>query len=206
MGAQDTARTTWTRWRWRMRGAVMWPTFAVCMAIDTLLLYRLPVEGSGVSLGGAFVVAGFCNLGAMAVLGPLLSVGLRRRRPDLPRMVARDYCGAASLLFVTVVLIGAGLAHRPAVQAAQRAFRAQGLALRRYVDAHAAALVHNLGLADTVRLDTNDFRTCVPAERPGTALCLFIDTSTSPPGVHLDPNHEPNVRYFLDRPGDFSTQ
>ncbi len=204
MGAQDVARTTWTRWRWRLRGAVMWPTFAVCVALDTLILHRLPISGSATAVSDAFLIAGFCSLAAVAVLGPLLSVGLRRRRPDLPRLVARDYAGTAALAATTLLLLVAGLAHRPAVLAAERSFRDQGLALRAYVDAHAPAYRANLARADTVRLDTDFYRTCVPSNDPATALCLFIDTSQSPPVVRRDTDTEPNVRYFLQRPGDFS--
>jgi hypothetical protein len=205
MGAQETARTTWTRWRWRLRGAVMWPTFVVCLALDTFLLHRLPVSGSATTVGDAFVVAGFVNLAAVAVVGPLLALGLRRLRPDLPRVVARDYSGAVALLLACAAVLVAGLANRGTVAAAQRAFDAQALALRRYVTAHAPALRPNLPRADTVRLDTELFRTCVPAARPGTALCLFIDTSTSPPGVRRDSNSDPNAPYFLQRPGDYTS-
>jgi len=206
MGAQDTARITWTRWRWRLRGAVMWPTFVVCLAVDTFILHRLPISGSATAVSDAFIEAGFLNLAAVAVLGPLLSVALRRRRRDLPRVVALDYAGTAALLLVTILLLGAGLAHRPTVVAAQRSFRDQALALRSYIDANAPGLRHNLGRADTVQLDTGFYRTCVPASDPNTALCLFIDTSTSPPGVRRDSDSEPNERYFLERPGDFGTQ
>jgi hypothetical protein len=206
MGAHELARTTWTRWRWRLRGAVMWPAFVVCLALDTLILHELPISGTSTSVGDAFIVAGFLNLGAVAVLGPLVALLLRRRRPDLPWVVARDYCGTGALLLVTAVLLGVGLANRGTVQAEQRSFHAQGAALQRYVDAHAPALRHNLARADTVQMAATLYRTCVPAQRPGTALCLYIDTSTSPPTVRRDTNSDPNERYFLGRPGAFSGQ
>lgn len=204
MGAHEVARARWTRWRWRRRGAVMWPTFAACVIIDTYILHRLPISGASTGVADAFIEAGFFNLVAVAVFGPLLSLGLRRWRRDLPRVVARDHAGTAALLLVTVAVFGAGLLNRKTVLAAQRSFRAQGLALRRYVDAHAPGYSHNLGRADTVELDTNFYRTCVPADDPASALCLFIDTSRSPATVRRDPDRDPNSPYFLGRPGDFS--
>ncbi len=182
----------------------MWPAFAVCLIADTVLLYRLPVSGSSSSLGDAFVVSGFINLAAVAVLGPLLSVALRRRRPDLPRVIARDHAGTAALLVGTVAVLVAGLLHRPAVLVAERSFAAQGAALRRYVDADAPAYRPNLSRADSVQLDPSLYRTCVPTGDPARALCLFIDTSRSPPSVRRDPDTDPNSRYFLGRPGDFA--
>jgi hypothetical protein len=206
MGAPELARTTWTRWRWRLRGAVMWPAFAVCVVLDTWLLHRLPITGTATSVGDAFIVAGFLNLAAVAVAGPLLALLLRRLRPDLPRVVARDYAGTAALVVTAAVVLGLGLVQRPAVQAQQRSFRAQALALRGYVDAHAPALRADLPRADTVQLDTDFYRTCVPEPDPAIALCLFIDTSRSPPVVRLDSDRDPNARYFLGRPGDFAFQ
>jgi hypothetical protein len=206
MGAHELAHTTWTRWRWRLRGAVMWPTFVVCLCASTAVLHLLPIEGTSTSLGDAFVEAGFLNLAAVAVLGPLLSVALRRQRRDLPRVVALDSAGTAALLLVTAAVLAAGLLHRPTILAAERSFRAQGLALRSYVDAHAPAYRRNLAHADTVQLDTGFYRTCVPADNPVTALCLFIDTSRSPPMVRRDSDSAPNERYFLGRPGDFAVQ
>ncbi len=182
----------------------MWPAFAVCLIADTVVLYRLPISGSSSSLGDAFVEAGFLNLAVVAVLGPLLSVALRHRRRDLPRVVARDYAGTAARLAVAVGVLVAGLMHRPAVLAAERSFAAQGAALRRYVDADAPAYRPSLAHADTVALDPSLYRTCVPAGDPARALCLFIDTSHSPPTARRDPDTEPNSRYFLGRPGDFA--
>lgn len=206
MGAHELAHTTWTRWRWRLRGAVMWPTFVVCLCVDTIILHLLPSDGTSTGLSDAFIIAGFLNLAAVAVLGPLLSVVLRRRRRDLPRVVALDSAGTVALLLLTACVLAAGLLHRPTVLAAERSFRAQGLALRGYVDAHAPAYRRNLGRADAVQLDAGFYRTCVPADNPAVALCLFIDTSHSPPTVRRDSDSAPNVRYFLGRPGDFSAQ
>ncbi len=188
---------TWTRWRWRLRGATMWPTFALCVVGEIVALELLPLSGDTTDPVDAFVVTGFLNIVVVAVLGPLAGTLLRRRRPDLPRVVARDYAGTALLIALAVMLLGLGLAHRPAALREERSYQAQSDALRMYV-AHQgpASYQSNVGRADSVRIDGALYRTCVPGRDPQQALCLFIDTSESPPGVRLDSNRAPNWRFF----------
>lgn len=197
MAGLDIDGGTWTRWRWRLRGAAMWPTFIACLAADVALLLALPPWGDRSTVGDAFLTAGACNLVVVAVLAPLAGHGLRRLRRDLPRVVAGDYAGTALLLGVTAALLGLGLAHRPDVLSAQRAFAAQSGAMRLYLAAHGAAQYRrHADRADSVRLGNDMYRTCVPGDDPQWALCLFIDTSRSPPRVRLDTDHAPNWRYF----------
>jgi len=184
----------------------MWPLFAVCVVLDTALLAALPVSGVSTSVSDAFVIAGFLNLAIVAVLAPLAGVVLRRVRRDLPRVVAVDYAGTALLSLCSLSLLLTGIVHHPVVAAAQRSVRADALALREYVERDApAAYRRNLARADSVRLDPTFFRACVPGTRPGVALCLFIDTSKSPPVVHVDPDRVPNAVYFEREPGDFGS-
>jgi hypothetical protein len=203
-GAEATGRS-WRRWRWRLRGATMWPAFAVGVAVDIAVLMTLPPWGTDMAAVDAFLIAGAANLFVVAVAGPMAALALRRRRSDLPRVVARDYAGTALLVVLAVALLAAGLAHRPDVLGAQRAFQAQSDAMRRYVITQAPAEYRTrIDRADSVRLDSQLYRTCVPGNDPQLALCLFIDTSQSPPGVRLDSDRAPNWRYFNRRPGAFS--
>lgn len=193
----------WRRWRWRLRGAAMWPTFAACAVLDVALLRELPLSRDGTSMVDAFVVAGALNLAVVAVLGPLAGVAVRRRRPDLPRVVAANYAGTTLLVALTSALAVGGLLEHSTVLAAQQAFSAQSDALRTYVEDQAPAYRAYIRRADSVRLQANLFRTCVPSARSDEALCLYIDTSESPPGVTLDPNRAPNWRFFNRRPDDY---
>ena len=36
---------SWTRLRWRLSGATMWPAFALALVVDALLLHLLPIAG-----------------------------------------------------------------------------------------------------------------------------------------------------------------
>src|SRR4051812_12040035 len=109
------------RLRWRMRGAWQWPAFAALTLLDGVVIAELPFYGQGPGnvLGGA-LLAGFMNLFAVAVIAPLAGIWLRRRRTDLPRLVANDYAGTAALASVAVSLVLGGLVHRPAVVAENR--------------------------------------------------------------------------------------
>jgi hypothetical protein len=197
MVAERDAATTplWaTRLRWRLRGALQWPAFAVCVVADAVLLSALPFAGEGLGIVPAFLLAGFLNLAVVALLAPVAGWYVRRRRPELPRVVAADTAGTALVLSLSVALLAGGLLHRPAVQEAKRDFVNQGLAVRRFVLARAPGQYHaNLARADTVKQAPNLFRTCVPGDDPRRAFCVIVNTDQSPPGVQLDPDHRPNA-------------
>src|SRR4051812_27376147 len=125
-----------SRLRWRLRGAWQWPAFGALVVVDALILHELPFAGDrGPGLIGALLLAGVFNLVAVAVVGPLGGAALRRRRPDLPKVVAGDYAGTAAIVGLALTLVVLGLAHRPSARADRAAFAA-GLARVRVYVAH----------------------------------------------------------------------
>ena len=87
-----------TRLRWRLRGAMLWPAFIVAIVAEALLLELLPVSGDGgPGLFAAVLLAGFLNLGLVAVAAPLAGRWVRRRRPAMPAVIATDRAGTALL-------------------------------------------------------------------------------------------------------------
>ena len=187
------------RLRWRLRGAWQWPAFLALTVLDGLLLDVLPPYGSGP--GGVLpgvLLAGFANLVLVAVVAPLAGRRLlRRRRPDLPRMIADDYAGAAAMCALSAAIALAGVAHRPAVASDAQDRRALSGAVRAYVRAHAPAYAGALGSADALRLDEDLYRACVPSLAPRRALCLFVDTAPRRPRVKPDTDQTPNaLRHF----------
>ncbi|MEA2271543.1 MAG: hypothetical protein QOI98_251 [Solirubrobacteraceae bacterium] len=187
----------WTRLRWRRRGAWQWPLFFVFVVAEAVLLHELPIAGDGTGIWPALLLAGFLNVAVAAVAAPLGGRWLRRRRPDLPRVVADDRAGTAALVVLAAALVAGGLIHRPAVLDSRHAFRAQSDAVRRYVAARAAAVYkRNIDRADTWQVGDDLYRTCVPGDDPRRAFCLFVSTDQSPPGVRVDANHAPNARYI----------
>jgi hypothetical protein len=180
-----------------MRGAWMWPAFAAFTVVDGLLLHLQPIAGDGTAIVPAFLLAGFFNLVAVAVVAKLAGWVVRRRwRRDLPRTVAQDYAGTALLVAVAAGVLAAGLAHRGAADSAKADFTAQSLAVRRWARTQAPpAYRRNVDRADTLRLDTDLYRTCLPGPDPARELCVYVNTDRHPPGVRLDPSREPNESF-----------
>jgi hypothetical protein len=182
------------RLRWRLSGAWLWPAFILVTLVEMGLLHWLPIAGEGSRWIAALLLAGSLNVLAIAVLGGLGGVLLRRRRPDLPKVVADDFAGLGALAVVGLAFLVAGLVHRPELSAEREAFRQQSLAVRLWVDANANdfARAHING-ADTVQVDRDLYRTCVPQVDPKRWLCLIVDTSHRPPRVKRDTSRESNA-------------
>jgi hypothetical protein len=182
---------TWRRLRWRLRGAWQWPAFVVLTLVDAVLVARLPFQGEGTDAIGALLVAGLFNLLAVALLAPVFGMLLRRRRRDLPSIIARDYAGTALLVAVTCGLIAGGAIHRSEVVAERADQRAVFDAVHDYVAHSEPRFAGGLATISTRRLATDHYRVCVqgPEELP---LCLFVNTDQSPAGVRRDTSREPN--------------
>jgi hypothetical protein len=184
------------RLRWRLRGAWLWPTFVIATVLEMGLLHWLPVQGDATGWVAALLVAGCLNIIAVALVGGIGGIVLRRRRRDMPRVVADNYAGTAVLGMVAAALLVAGLLHRPMVTDRRAAFAAQSLAVRRWVAAHGDAFSRaHVARADSLLLDENLFRTCVPSRDPKRWLCLVVDTARSPPLVRRDLSSEANALY-----------
>jgi hypothetical protein len=200
----DGSDALWRRrLRWRLRGALLWPTFALFTVADAALLHHLPLAGDSTGYVGGLLLAGFANLAAVAVLGRLGGRWLRGHRPGLPRVVAEDQAGTVAVLGVTVVLAGVGLAHRPAMMESRRDFQAQSAAAWAWVARHGTAVQRRrIAEADTWQQGPDRYRTCVPGNDPRKALCLLIVTDQSPPGVTVDHDQTPNTRFVgTEAPG-----
>jgi hypothetical protein len=181
------------RLRWRMRGAWLWPAFFGLTAIDGALIVLLPpYDGAPQQLLGGVLLAGFANLLAIAVAAPLAGRLLRRRRPDLPRMIANDYAGTALLVALGATVLAGGLAHRPAVASEREERAAVWAAVHDFVTAQAVEWRGGLAQVDALRLEDDSYRACVPGDDPRRWLCLIVDTDQRPAGVVRDASMEPN--------------
>jgi hypothetical protein len=182
-----------SRLRWRMRGAWLWPAFFALTAVDGILITALPPYGwTPPGLVGGVLLAGFANLFLLAVVAPFAGIALRRLRPDLPRPIAYDYAGTALVATLTVVVLGAGIAHHPAVAAERADDAAMLAAVRAYVTAHEPEWASGLDRVDVRVYAPEVYRACVPGIDVRRWLCLVVDTDRRPPGVVRDDSMEPN--------------
>ena len=190
--------------RWRLRGAWQAPGFVVFTIADAAVLQVLPLAGDGgPGIVATFILAGFVNLLAVAVIGPLAALWLRRRDSALPPFAARDRAGVSAMAVLCGVLIAAGFAHRPAVRGARDDLRAQAIAARNYFLSQApSGYRRNVGRMTTWKAGPDLYRTCVPGPDPARNLCVWVTTDQSPPGVTRDRSQEPNsVLAGPDNPG-----
>lgn len=184
------------RLRWRLRGAWQWPAFTLLTLLDGVLLVVLPPYfGAPDNLFPGVLLAGSANLLAIVVLAPPLGFWLRRRRPELPRLVASNYAGASLVVGLTAVLVTAGLVHRSAVRAEEGREHAVAAAMHGYVLEQAPEHRAALGAIDAIRLEPDYYRACIPREEPDRFFCLFVSTDQSPPGVTRDTDESPNRDY-----------
>lgn len=195
--AERVERLWWTRLRWRMRGAWLWPTVLLLVAVEIVLLLRLPPYGTSGpgNAGSAFLLAGFANLFLIAAIAPLLGRRLRRRRPDLPQVVAADYAGTSLVCLLAAGILVAGVAHRPAIAGVEEDRRAMFAAVHSYVSSSEPGYQNRLVRADAVRLEDEMYRTCVPGTDPKRWLCLFVRTEGRPASVTLDKDRVGNSAY-----------
>jgi hypothetical protein len=193
---QAERRQAWRRLRWRMRGAWQWPVFFALTLADGAVLAELPFysHGPGGYVGG-LLLAGFFNLVVVAVLAPLGGRLVRRRRRDLPRMVASNYAGTVLLVVVFAGLLVGGLAHRPAADADDRERAAVLGGVHAYVLSQRPDLRTRLGQTDVMQVEDGLYRACVPQPAADRWLCLFVSTDQSPPGVTRDHDEHSNEAY-----------
>ncbi len=185
-----------TRLRWRLKGASQWPAFVLFTTVEGILLNELPLSGDGPGgLIPGVLLAGFANLFLVAVVAPLGGRLVRRRAPELPKAIATDFAGTAIVGLGFLVVLAAGMIHRPAVLEERQDRLAQFAAVRTYVEAQAPERRAFLTSADTIRLSDDLVRTCVPGPDPERPLCLFVETDQRPPGVTRDNDLSPNSSY-----------
>jgi 4-amino-4-deoxy-L-arabinose transferase-like glycosyltransferase len=181
------------RLRWRLRGAWQWPAFLALTLVDGIVLAALPpYDGGPPGVYPGVLLAGFLNLLVIAVAAPAVGRLLRRRRPDLPRLVAADYAGAWLLSAIAALLVAAGLLHRSDVLAENAREQAVAGAMHDYVISSAPQYGAALGAIDAFRLEPDYYRACVPGRDARHWFCLFVSTDQRPPGVTRDTSQAPN--------------
>jgi hypothetical protein len=183
----------WRRLRWRLRGAWLWPAFALATAVDAVLAVRMPFQGEGADAFGAVLFAGFVNLLAVALIAPLAGFLLRRRRRDLPWFIARDYAGTGLLVCMTALLFAGGLAHHSALAAKRDERHAVFNAVHAYVVADAPQFIPGLNAIYLRELEPHSYRACVYRPEERLPICFFVNTDQTPAGIKRDPDRHGNA-------------
>lgn len=193
------------RLRWRLRGAWMWPAYAVLTILDALILHALPPVSGGVDFIPGLILSSFCNLFLMGAVAPWLGKRLAKRESgtegngvpfEVRAEVLKDRTAAVLLGTATLGLVVAGLAARPLIVSETRDTERNAELVRDYVLSEAPdEIQRNVDTANTVKLEDGYFRTCVNFDDRTRAFCLFVDVDAEPPIVRKDPSTLPNQEF-----------
>jgi hypothetical protein len=194
----------WTsRIRWRLRGATVWPAFALTTLLDGLILDLLPpVATAGLNYVEGVLIATFGNLILVGALAPFLSKRLAGRRQVSPAgetaavvelELLRDRVGTALLAAGVVASLASGLANRPLIVSETEASEQNARVVSDYVNrSRDEELRRNIETANTIRLGEGYFRTCIARDDRSRFVCLLVDTQKEPADVRRDPSAVPN--------------
>jgi hypothetical protein len=198
----------WThRLRWRLRGASwLWPAFGVAVVVDAAILHFLPPVGSeqqlnapaGLNLVGDLIVAGFTNLFLVAAIAPWLARRLSERpvpEGQIPPPYELHYGRTAAILMAVAAagLVVAGLGNRPLIVSETKATETNARLVREHVmNSGNAEMKRNLETANTARLASDFFRTCIANDHRTRYWCFFVDTQADPPKLSRDADSRPN--------------
>jgi hypothetical protein len=178
----DSARLSHTRarlvrLRWRRAGAWLWPAFVLLTLVDAVIGHQLPPAGATESLAGAALLALVVNLLGVLLLSRPLGWVLRRRRPDLPDVVARDYAGTLTVLVVTATIATIGLVHAPAIKASQRAMRDAITRAQAWIgDRAPSEFRRNLQFVSLLEIQAGAiYRACVPNAAGTRSYCVIVN-------------------------------
>jgi hypothetical protein len=156
----------------------MWPAFVGLIAVDAVIGHLLPPAGEKQTLVAAALAGLLLNLVGVILLSRPIGALIRRRRPDLPRSVARDYGGTAVVLTVTTVLLVAGLAHRSSITSEQATMRDAIVRAEAFIGDRAPdEFRRNVKLIDTVAIEPGSiYRMCVPGVHGIRTYCVIVNT------------------------------
>jgi hypothetical protein len=198
----------WThRLRWRLRGGTwMWPAFGLAVVVDAAILHFLPPVGSdqqlnapaGLNLFGDLIVAGFTNLFLVAAIAPWLAKRLTARgalegSPSPPYEV---FLGRSAVILMSVGAIGlviVGLGNRPLIVSETEATETNARLVRQWVAGNGTEeMKRNIETANTARIASNFFRTCISNDHRTKYFCFFVDTKADPAKLTRDSDSRPN--------------
>lgn len=155
----------------------MWPAFVVLTLVDGAIVHWLPLSGDSESAFSGWLVGFFLSLLGIILISPILGRAIRRFRPDMPRVVARDYAGAGVVAAVTAILLAAGLLHHAAITRDRHALEDAVARAEAYIGANAPRQFRvNMNHASTFEIQPDTiYRTCVPNPSGTRTYCVIVN-------------------------------
>jgi hypothetical protein len=166
------------RFRWRLRGAWLWPAFVTAVVVDAAIGHALPPTGDSQTLLAGGLAALVLNLIGVVLLSRPLAVLMRRRRRDLPPAIARNYAGTIVVIAVAAGILTAGILHHGSVVANRRALSdAIARAAAWIGDRAPAQFRRNIEFVSTIPIEPGSiYRACVPSDDRKRTYCVIVNT------------------------------
>ena len=187
------------RMRWRRRGAWLWPVFVATTIVDAVIGHLLPPAGDTQTLFAAALLGLVGNVLAVLLLSRPLGALLRRGRPDLPAVVARNYAGAGAVAFVAVVLLSIGLVHHSSIVGDRRSMEDAIVRAQAYIgDRAPAAFRGNVQMTSTYAIEPGAiYRVCVLSVDRRRTYCVVVKTQLPFERSVTFAGYEPNSMFSL---------
>jgi hypothetical protein len=164
------------RARWRWRGALLWPTFAAAAFVDGVIASSRPFVGDSQSFGGGVLAGMVLNLLGVLLLSGLLGAVIRRRRPDMPAQVARNYGGTLAVVLISAGMLAAGEVRHAAIVRDQRVLDDVIVRAEAFIGDRAPAEFRvNASHTNTFTIQAGViYRTCVPSRYRPRYYCVIV--------------------------------
>jgi hypothetical protein len=164
------------RARWRWRGAWLWPAFVATALYDGVIATVRPFVGDRQSVAGGVLAGLILNLLAVLFLSRAFGLLLRRRRGDLPSLVARNYGGTIAVVMVSVGLTAAGVARHSGIVQRRHALTDAIVRAEAFIGARAPATFRaNATHTDTFTIQAGSvYRTCAPSQDGRRTYCVIV--------------------------------
>lgn len=165
------------RARWRWRGALLWPTFVIAVAVDAAIVHARPFLGDSQSVVGGVLAGMIINLLAVVLLSGLAGLLVHRLRPDMPAAIARNYGGTAVVVLVSAGLLALGESRHAGIVARQRVLDDAIVRAEAYIGLRAPAQFRvNANRPDILTIQQGTrYRVCVPGRAGPRYYCVMVD-------------------------------
>jgi hypothetical protein len=162
-----------------------------------VIVHSLPFVGDSQSVAGGILAGLFINLVLVVLLSRPLGALLRRRRTDMPGSVARNYGGTAAVMIVPVLLVLAGVLHRPTIQAQQRMMNDAVTRAIAFIGDRAPEVFRaNVTHTSTYAIQPGSvYRTCVPNAAGTRTYCVIVNTHKPLARSVVFAGYEPNTLF-----------
>ena len=164
------------RARWRWRGALLWPTFVATVFVDGAIARWRPFAGDSQSFEAGVLVGMILNLLGVLLLSRAAGALVRRRRPDMPAQISRNYGGTLVVVLISAGLLAVGSVRHARIVNDRRALDDAIARAEAFIGDRAPPEFRvNASHTDTFTIEEGLlYRTCVPSRERPRYYCVIV--------------------------------